>query len=66
MEPDKIASHHGLLRSLMDLAQPNKALVHTAGILAERWYQSPDLCSLVVKCLSISAFITAAHGGFSF
>ncbi|GFR86846.1 serine/threonine-protein kinase atr, partial [Elysia marginata] len=36
MDPEEISHHMGLLRSLIDLAQPNKALIHTAGILAER------------------------------
>ena len=36
MDPEEISHHMGLLRSLIDLAQPNKALIHTAGILADR------------------------------
>ncbi|XP_012937158.1 serine/threonine-protein kinase ATR [Aplysia californica] len=36
MEPEEISHYHGLLRSLIDLAQPHNALVHTAGLLAER------------------------------
>ncbi|BFY98653.1 hypothetical protein BsWGS_01693 [Bradybaena similaris] len=49
MEPDKISHHHGLLRSLMDLAQPNKALFHTAGILAERQQWRPHINSYRIE-----------------
>lgn len=40
MEPEEISHHHGLLRSLIDLAQPNKALIHTAGILSDRYNET--------------------------
>ncbi|KAK6188750.1 hypothetical protein SNE40_004864 [Patella caerulea] len=41
LEPDEVRHHQGLLRSLMELSQHNKALLHATGVIAERpnWTQ---------------------------
>ncbi|XP_048255679.1 serine/threonine-protein kinase ATR-like isoform X1 [Haliotis rufescens] len=35
-EPDEVSHHQGLLASLMELGQLNKALLHTTGVIAEK------------------------------
>ena len=35
-EVDSVENHKGLLRSLMELGQQNKALLHATGAIAER------------------------------
>ncbi|ESO92356.1 hypothetical protein LOTGIDRAFT_190706 [Lottia gigantea] len=41
LEPDEVRYHQGLLKSLMELSQHNKALLHATGVIAERpqWTQ---------------------------
>ncbi|CAL1526088.1 unnamed protein product, partial [Lymnaea stagnalis] len=48
-EPDEISHHHGLLRSLMDLAQPYTALRLTSGILEDRPRWTPQLNTYCIE-----------------
>ncbi|XP_059175094.1 serine/threonine-protein kinase ATR-like isoform X2 [Physella acuta] len=49
LEPDVISHHHGILKSLMDLAQPGSALFRATGILAERPSWTQELNSYCIE-----------------
>ncbi|KAJ8304679.1 hypothetical protein KUTeg_018262, partial [Tegillarca granosa] len=48
-EPDDVGHHQGLLRSLMELGQHNKALLHATGAIAEKYEWGPQLNSYMVE-----------------
>ncbi|KAJ8304682.1 hypothetical protein KUTeg_018265, partial [Tegillarca granosa] len=48
-EPDDVGHHQGLLRSLMELGQHNKALLHATGAIAEKYEWGPQLNSYMER-----------------
>ncbi|XP_055865310.1 serine/threonine-protein kinase ATR-like isoform X2 [Biomphalaria glabrata] len=49
LEPNEISHHHGLLKSLMDFAQPYKVLIHSSGVLASRPRWTSELNSYCIE-----------------
>lgn len=52
LEPDEISHHHGWLRSLMELGQLNKALLHADGIIANNPSWSSQLNTYRIEATS--------------